>query len=155
MPCLGILTVKQYYGLCVWLQLLWLQFVVSHVFINVFIVSCEQRQFTVGLQVHPGVGGRGSESHPIGLPAYLHPITHPLTYLPTYLLPALCCPHKKRLREAEDNGPSMCPSCRWPALREMLSLPFSIPLSRSLISLCSRRVMGKPAKRWILLCLCE
>lgn len=63
------------------------------------------------------------------IPSPHHPPTHPPTYHP-----ALCCPHKKRLREAEDNGPSICPSCRWPALREVLSLPFSIPLSHSVPS---------------------
>lgn len=87
-------------------------------------------RFTLGLAA-------GGQSHtPL---ARLHTFTPSPTHLPTYLPtwpppPALCCPHKKRLREAEDNGPSMCPSCRCPALREALSRPFFIPLSCSVPS---------------------
>lgn len=80
-------------------------------------------RFTLGLAA-------GGQSHtPL---ARLHTFTPSPTHLPAP--PALCCPHKKRLREAEDNGPSICPSCRCPALREALSRPFSIPLSRSVPS---------------------
>lgn len=103
-------------------------------------------RFTLGLAA-------GGQSHtPL---ARLHTFTPSPTHLPTCPPPALCCPHKKRLSEAEDNGPSICPSCRCPALREVLSAFFHPSVSLRPVSLCSRCVMGKPAKRWILLYLCE
>lgn len=97
----------------------------------------------------------GGKSHAPLAPCIPSP-HHPPTCLCAYLPPALCCPHKKRVREIEDNGPSIAPSHayksngRSPALREVLPLFLtpspSIPLSHSVLSLASLHAMGKPMK---------
>lgn len=70
--------------------------------------------------------------------------------------PALCCPHKKRVRDIQDNGSSIAPSYampiqkRWPLAcfkGSAPSLSHSVSLHPS-VSLCpvSLRSMGNPGK---------
>lgn len=91
---------------------------------------------------------QGVRVTPHWLPAYLHPTTtRPPTCLCAYLPPpALCCPHKKRVRERERTMAPLLPfslltrATVAPLLKEKCSLSFSLNLSLSLIhpsvSLC-------------------
>lgn len=104
----------------------------------------------------------GGKSHaPLApyIPSPHHPPIHPPTCLPAYLPPpALCCPHKKRVRE---NGqwPLYCPfltratvtlllkeKCSLSSLFSLcLSLSPTLAQSRSVLSHASLGAMGKPS----------
>lgn len=57
----------------------------------------------------------GGKSHAPLAPCIPSP-HHPPTCLRAYLPPALCCPHKKRVREIEDNGPSIAPNLAYKSI---------------------------------------
>lgn len=160
---------------CMWCQLsssaALFEFVLSHFLTNVLIVSssvCGQHLGSDGsrpilIQVAESIyrftlgSVAGGKSHaPLApcIPSPHHPPIHPSFHLPAclpYLPPALCCPHKKRVRES-GQWPLYCPFLRaavTPLLKEncSLSLSFSPPLSqpRSVLSHVSLRAMGKPS----------
>lgn len=104
-----------------------------------------------------------SESHPIGCPAYLN------STLPTKANPGTPFPPSLGELDGEGGQWPLClpPSCGRPALREDLCLSASpCPVSRSASAPppplphplrqpppSSRRVLGKPVKKWLLLYL--
>ena len=98
----------------------------------------------------PSAHLQGVRVIPHCLPAYLQPTAHPAihlsTYLPAYLpTPALCCPHKKGVRERTMAPLLPLPLLTWTTVAPLLKEKCSLSLHLAPSCPTSLRAMGKPS----------